>query len=301
MKKTLVAASIAALVAAPAAFADLKISGQINAVIVDTDGADTSMDENSDIVFSGSEDLGNGMKAFFKIASSPDLTADDDAAGSGLLGEDDRLIGLSGDFGTIELGRFEQLITAKGTDMANSLASGEVITVEAQPTGTGKRGDQMIRYTSPNFNGITVAVGAMMDGVDGDTAVATDDFDQTEFMVQYSNAGLTVRYVSDNPAAANQDSSVIGVTYTMGDLTVGITDVDTDIANEDATIVAAKYTMGANTFGAAYVASHGTTATEGDYILKATHALSKSTNVWVGFDNDDNGADKTVVGVQHKF
>jgi predicted porin len=295
MKKTIIASAIAAVVAAPAAFADLKISGQANMEMNDTQGSDLYMDFNSDIVFSGSEDLGNGLKASFKIATSPDH----ETAGAS-LGEDDRYIQLSGDFGTVTFGRYEQLVSAKGTDMANSLASSEVITVEEKPTGTGLRGTQGIRYTSPNFNGVTVEVGTFLDGVDSDTATS-DDFDQTEFMVQYSNAGLTVRYISDNPAAANQDTSVIGATYKMGDLTVGITDVNTDIAGKDATIVGAQYTMGANTFGAAYVASHGTTATEGDYILKATHALSKSTNVWVGFDNDDNGADKTVVGVQHKF
>jgi len=66
MKKTLIASAVAAVVAAPAAFADVTISGQINQEFYDA-GGDTQSDLNSDIVFSGKEDLGNGVTANWKI------------------------------------------------------------------------------------------------------------------------------------------------------------------------------------------------------------------------------------------
>ena len=296
MKKTIIAASIAALVAAPAAFADLKVSGQINIELENKDGtSDTFMDENADIVFSGSEDLGNGMKAFFKIATSPD--------GSGAsLGEDDRFVGLSGDFGSIKFGRYETMMTSHGTDMANSLASTEVLSVEAQPVDSSNtRGNEGVNYTSPSFNGITVSVGGWISGTgENYSSTNTSEFDETEAMVQYSNNGLTVRYVSRNSDTATEDSSVIGATYTMGDLTVGLTDLSSDDTSEEATIVGAKYKMGNNTLGAAYVADHNTAANDGDYIVTAKHSLSKSTTVWVGFEDKAN-VDTTSIGLQHKF
>jgi len=295
MKKTIVAAAIAAAVAAPAAFADLTVSGQINIEIENKDGeGDLIMDENADIVFAGSEDLGNGMKAFFKIASSPD-------GGAEGIGSDDRFVGISGDFGSIKFGRYETMITSHGNDMANGLASTEILSVEAQPTvSSNTRGNEGVNYTSPNFNGVTVAVGAWMNGIAEDTANTNKDWDSTEAMVQYANNGLTVRYVTRNSDEATEDSSVIGANYTMGDLTLGVTDLSSDDSTEEATIVGAKYTMGANTFAAAYVADHKTAANEGDYILTAKHSLSKSTTIWVGME-DAAGVDTTSVGLQHKF
>jgi len=301
MKKTIIASAIAAVVAAPAAFADVKISGQITAEYKDASGADAELVEASDIVISGSEDLGNGMKVSFKLAASPDNMYAGQAAAGGAIGEDDRFIAVSGDFGTIQLGRYEQLVSANGSDIANGLASSEVISVE-EKTGLGQRGNQGVRYTSPNFNGVTVAVGGFMDGFDGDTANSTD-FDVTETMVSYSNAGLTVSYTSENNDIDSLDTDVIGVKYTMGDITVALTDLDSSTAANDATIVGAKYTSGNNSIAAAYVASHGTAANEGDFILKATHNMSKSTSVWVGMESDDSADtnDFVSVGVKHAF
>jgi predicted porin len=295
MKKTIIASAIAAVVAAPAAFADIKITGQVTTEIKSVENAaDVDMTEAADLFIAGSEDLGNGMKAFFKMGTSPD-------GAGGSLAEDDRYLGVSGDFGTVMAGRFEALDSQKGTDMANSLASSEVLSIENKPTGTGQRGNKGIRYTSPNFNGITVEVEGFMDGDDYNSASNTDDFDSTGFMVQYANAGLTVRYVSTSDDTANSDVKVLGASYKMGDITVAITDVDSDTSSEDSTTIGAKYTMGANSIGAAFTASSGTAAEEGDFIIKGTHALSKQTSVWVGFQNDDDSNDTTVVGVKHAF
>jgi predicted porin len=301
MKKTIVAAAVAAVIAAPAAFADVKISGQITAEYKDASGADAELVEASDIVISGSEDLGNGMKVSFKLAGSPDSMTAGQASAGGAIGEDDRYISLSGDFGTVQFGRYEQLISAKGSDIANSLASSEVISIE-EKTGLGQRGNQGVRYTSPNFNGVTVAAGGFMDGFDGDTAGA-DDFDVTEMMVSYSNAGLTVSFTSENNDIDSLDTDVIAAKYTMGDLTVAMTDLDSSTDANDATIVAAKYTMGNNSIAGAYMASHGTAANEGDFTLKATHMMSKSTSVWVGVESDDSAStnDFVSVGVKHAF
>jgi predicted porin len=69
MKKTIIASAIAAAVAAPAAFADVKISGMVAYEQSTKDDAGVSTDAGNvytDLVFTGSEDLGNGLKAGFK-------------------------------------------------------------------------------------------------------------------------------------------------------------------------------------------------------------------------------------------
>jgi len=300
MKKTIVAAAVAAVIAAPAAFADIKISGQITAEMNDTSGSDLALVEATDIVISGSEDLGNGMKVSFKMAGSPDAMTAGQSTAAGAIGEDDRFVTLSGDFGSVQLGRYEQLVSADGSDVANSLSSSEVLSVE-EKTNAGARGNQGVRYSSPSFNGVTVKVGGMMDAKDSSTDT-TKDFGSSEYQIKYSNAGLMVSYTSESDDVNAKDTDVIAVKYTMGDITVAVTDYDTTGTTTDATIVGAKYTMGNNSIAGAYVTSHGTVANEGDFILKATHAMSKSTSAWVGYENDDSSSNDTVVvGLKHAF
>jgi predicted porin len=282
MKKTIVAAAVAAVIAAPAAFADIKISGQITAEMNDTSGSDLALVEASDIVITGSEDLGNGMKVSFKLAGSPDNMVAGQATAAGAIGEDDRYVTLSGDFGSVQLGRYEQLVSADGSDVANSLSSSEVLSVE-EKTNAGSRGNQGVRYSSPSFNGVTVKVGGMMDGKDSSSADTTKDWATTEFQVKYSNAGLMVSYTSESDDVNAKDTDVIAAKYTMGDITVAVTDYDTTGTTSDATIVGAKYTMGNNSIAGAYVTSQGSVDNDGEFIIKATHAFSKSTSVWVGY------------------
>ena len=104
MKKTIIAASIAAVVAAPAAFADVKVSGLVHMSIADTNtGTATSSvgDNVSRIVFPGSEDLGNGMKAAFKIEDRINMNTGDAGTADGResYGE------LAGNFGSLKFGR----------------------------------------------------------------------------------------------------------------------------------------------------------------------------------------------------
>jgi predicted porin len=292
MKKTIVAAAVAAVFAAPA-MADVSISGQINFEMYDNNSADGYVvDENADVFIKGSEDLGNGMKAFFTMNTSPD------GAGASLA-EDDRYVGISGDFGSLTFGRIEGLLPSKVTTFVDNDAA-DSQTVEIQ-TGSASRQDGTIRYTSPNFNGVTFAV----EGV-SDNDVGTDDtsnFDLVTTYVSYSNAGLTVSAAQENHTDANKDLTAIAVSYTMGDIQLNAVRTSSDVAaTGDATVIGAKYTMGANDIVVNYVTSDdNTTSTDGDSIITLRHAMSKNTNVYVALKNDDNGEDTTLVGLKHSF
>jgi predicted porin len=310
MKKTIIASAIAAVVAAPAAFADIKISGQINQEFTsgydhDTTTAAASQTtstrnndtlgsgNNADIVFSGSEDLGNGMTASFKIHHY----FDDSTVGTAA----DQTIGLAGDFGSVTVGRFEPYTVSSITSMMNIDASEDLDLETSFGQGRTEGG---IKYVSPNMNGLTVGFEGFADETD-----TGDNFATTTVFAQYSNAGLTVKVAQeDDSTTANTYGDIqvtsIGVAYKMGDLELRVVNTDddngtaADVAN---TFYGAKYTMGANTI-AVGMNDHDT-ANSDDKIISLSHALSKSTSVYLVHEQiDASGADdNTLVGVKHTF
>jgi len=298
MKKTIVAAAIAAVVSAPA-MADVKISGQINQEFKNGAG-DLASGMNSDIVLSGSEDLGNGMKASFKIHRFYD---DVGGPSSGGDGDEQRVadqsIGLSGDFGAVTVGRFEPFTVSSITSMANIDAS-EDLDLEVAPGDA--RTDGGFRYVSPNMNGLSVGVEAFADGTS-----TGDDFATSTIFATYSNAGLTVKAAQEtaqNGTNADVKVSSLGVSYKMGDLEARVVQTSDDngaSADTDDTVYGVIYTMGANQIAVGTVDSD--TANNEDTIISLKHSLSKSTSVYVVFENE-GGASETstsLVGVKHTF
>jgi predicted porin len=303
MKKTIVAAAVAAVFAAPA-MADVKISGQINQEFID--GSESGGNagtlhsgNNADIVFSGSEDLGNGMKASFKIHRFYD---DGDAASTGDTDQSaDQTIGLSGDFGAVTVGRFEPFTVASITSMMNIDAS-EDLDLE---TSLGQaRSEGGFRYVSPNMNGLSVGVEGFADGGD-----AGENFATTTIFAQYSNAGLTVKVAKEensDDANANGDVTVtsIGASYKMGDLEFRLVNTDDDngtAADVSNTFMGASYTMGANKI--AIGMNDHDTANSDDKIISLSHSLSKQTSVYLVHESIDSAAndDNTLIGVKHTF
>jgi len=294
MKKTIVAAAIAAVVSAPA-MADVKISGQINQEFKNGAG-DLASGNNTDIVISGSEDLGNGMKASFKIHRY----YDDVAAQNGAADRSaDQSIGLSGDFGSVTVGRFEPFTVSSITSMANIDAS-EDLDLEVAP-GEG-RTEGGLRYVSPTMNGLSVGVEGFADG--GSTG---DDFAASTVFATYSNAGLTVKVASEtvqNGTSADVTVNSVGVAYKMGDLEARVVHTDDDngtSADTQDTVYGVIYTMGANQFAIGTVDSD--TANNEDTIISAKHSFSKNTSAYIVFKNE-GGAGETsssLVGVKHSF
>jgi len=296
MKKTIVAAAVAALTAAPA-MADVSISGQINQEFFNGT-SDLESDTNTDVVFKGSEDLGNGMKASFVVHTMYDNSAASSTGGDSTARDldganADTSISLAGDFGKITVGTFEPMVEGMVVSMASTDAA-DVLSIENAQSSVG-RTDGGARYMSPSFNGLTV-------GIEGftDAGSAGDDFGATAVMVQYVNAGLTVKYASENVNSTGTDTDALAVQYKMGDLTLKAVDQDSSDNTKDDTFFGATYAMGNNTFGIGVIDSD--TASDGDMIISAKHAMSKSTSVYLVVEDDDSAADNTtLVGIQHKF
>jgi len=314
MKKTIIASAIAAVVAAPAAFADVSLSGQINQEFYKSDGGDLSSDLNSDLVFSGSEDLGNGMKASFKMTfnmddgsiggdesdaerasiatSSAQQSQAADASHKGST-TSTQTISLSGDFGSITVGREETLTESMVAAMAANDAADSLSNEVAGNNGTVNNASAT--YMSPNMNGFQL-------GLQGQGTDAGDDLDVTTVMVSYTNGPLTVKASSEDNAGT--DTTVVAAAYTIDGLTVSAVMSDSDATEGEETWVGAKYTMGANTI--AISRNSADTRANDDTVISLSHSMSKQTSAYIAWEDDSAAAaaddKKTVLlGVKHSF
>jgi hypothetical protein len=156
----------------------------------------------NDLVFTASEDLGNGMKAAIKMHQVLDNT---DTAGA------DRTVSLSGDFGTITAGEMEGF--QEGIfDAFIEVDPAHDTSLEATYWDNGVQGftrGSAVSYVSPSMNGVSVGITAS--GADG------DEFSNKEIMVKYSGNGLTVMAGKGDVADSNEFTN-LAVTYAMGDL-----------------------------------------------------------------------------------
>ncbi len=282
MKKTIIAASIAAVAAAPAAFADVSISGYISAEYVEDE-----MLTNNDIVFKASEDLGNGMKASAKYHMFTDSVA---GAGPTSGYTADMSITLSGDFGSLTAGRsegfdegvfaaFVNIDAAHDADLEGNFDGGTAVQTR----------DERLKYVSPSFNGLKVGLTTQDNG--------TSKFEDKEYMVSYSANGLSV--MAGRSDEGTTETTNIAASFKMGDLEVRAAKRDLDVngVETDATFIGAKYTMGANTLALGSVEGDASDAT----IVSVAHALSKKTSVYVVNHDVDGGASTTLIGLSQKF
>ncbi|MBT7307576.1 MAG: porin, partial [Gammaproteobacteria bacterium] len=285
--KTLIAAALATVVAAPAAIADVSVSGQVKVTVVDVDGvSDWAPSFDNSITFKASEDLGNGMSAFAQI------TVDTDEGGSAATagGSKDQKLGLKGSFGTVVLGRME---TLSQSVMGQSMDDGAgTLGIETSNTDAGRV--NAIAYISPTVNGIHVAAAGTMD--------ATDDMiEHTDILVAYDNGPLSVKaaYLDAENAPLPLETISIGATYKMGDAKLSFLTADNDVTDKRDNMYRVDYTMGNNVILLGHLDADA--ANSDVTSLKLSHKMSKRTAVWIGARDKDSGADGTHFGMIHKF
>jgi predicted porin len=244
MKKHLIAAAVAAAVAVPAA-AQVTISGRIDTAVSSTKNSSgqsatrmsaTGLLTTPQIVISGSEDLGGGLKANFNATTGYNT----DASTSLSFGGRGLTVGLSGGFGSIDLGK------STGTAMNSLQASG--VTGDPGNIGTAlARPNNSISYTTPAFSGISARIVHSL----GDTeasAVKTNQF--TEYSAQIVQGPLSVRVArSKVDNAASTEITAAGTTNIFGS-TLSAAVSDTEIIETGAS---ADYNAGFARFNFRYV------------------------------------------------
>jgi len=328
MKKTLIAAAVAAAVAAPAANAGVVIYGKIHASIdySDVSGSITLRDalgnvverESGDIFngwevnsrssrigFKGSEDLGNGLKAIWKVENSVRITdtgstpwAHNGRASGGHWGSArNAYIGLAGDWGTFLYGRhdtpYKMAFYSTGIDMLGDSA----IDVNSLYGITEVRADDAIAYVSPNWNGLTFAA-AVVPGEGYTDSVTGETFDgladNYSIGVMYSNNGLklAVGYevldqglpatvddglCADNPflataSAGDCTNMMVGAGYSMNafDISGVYIQQERGEIDQDVWAISAAYTFGNNKLIATYGQNEGDGSTALDTAVPPT-------------------------------
>jgi len=260
MKKHLIAAAVAAAVAVPA-MAQVTISGVLdvralgsgkttqttsagavtNVKTSNTGGENTAAAtvaqdgwSVSQMVFSGSEDLGGGLKASFYFAQRLNSAFE----------TRDRYLDLAGDFGSVRVGRFNNildsggLIQGYGTTMTAGSTNGfytanSNLFTATPAAGAHDRQSGMVQYTTPTINGFNGILGYAKNSSDSDATLLISGKAQTEqkyFGVTYNQGPISVvaatsdRKLSvENPAspttalATNKsDFDLIGGRYNFG-------------------------------------------------------------------------------------
>lgn len=187
MNKKLIALAIAGAfalpVAAQAADSNVTVSGQMHLSLDNLDGwngvgnagtgaggADLSRNWNvssnaSNIVFKGNEDLGNGLNAIFQIQTFFDVGGTGNADGSfggtaNGVGSGATFVGLSGNFGTVKLGKDEspfKILSRKVDLFSNQIGDSRNLTAAKAGAngslGWDNRPNNAVEYNSPDMNG----------------------------------------------------------------------------------------------------------------------------------------------------
>ncbi len=278
--------------------------------------------QRSNIAFTGSEDLGDGMSATFALSHRLEVdTGKGEGAGSKPFWQGESTVGLKSGWGHVRLGRALDVVSANdwsydpwyNFDRIASPAWNNwhwnYASDRTSNTGSAEYGrlTNGVFYDSPNFNGITVHLSGSFEN-DSTTAGAGTG----------NNGGVSLNYdkgpVSMMLASSKNRSGdtvlFAGAKYTIGAFDVmGAYDKSVYKAATDST--AKVYTLGAvYRIGAASLkAGYGHRDVDGaktKFIgLGANYALSKRTSVYVSLGNNrPDGADNATaygVGVTHSF
>ncbi|AJW99996.1 porin [Burkholderia gladioli pv. gladioli] len=200
----------------------------------------------------GSEDLGGGMKAFFRLESgfTPNTGALQQAtpAGAPRIFGRSAYVGLSNNYGSVTLGRQYTLIheTVASNDVFQLANYSQTYAFQAAGETGGARLDNSIRYTSPQFAGFTIRGQYTLGGVAGDFHHASSP----EISFTYASGPLTVNgaYV-----VINDIGGLTPATSTYGSTYYGITIPD---SKQKAAAIGATYAFSKFTLYANYIYSH---------------------------------------------
>ena len=239
MKKSNIALAALALIASTAVMAEgVNVSGYIDAGVQNNSvGKNTNMIGGvlniNHVAFSGSEDLGNGMKAGFLLLTRFESTGGQMTrpGSTGTLFEIANL-NLSSAAGTIELGRTVDAYWGNGVaayDVTGGSNVGSAVSSVLNLRTSKVFVDNSIKYVSPSISGVTVAA---------------------TYVLNTSATGATI-------ASATQNDKSVTVNYAAGPVGVGAGYMKSDLAK--GYFVGAGYDAGVAKINAIYQNAEDTT------------------------------------------
>ena len=323
--------------------ADVKLYGQIdvslNAIDSDTPGFEDDINMTSTqsaIGFKGSEDLGNGLSAFFKIEYQTDVV-NAGSNGNGWTGRD-QYIGMKMErFGKLTFGTTSTAYKSPGSKIdafyRTPLQSRAIGLQSNLHSGKGEegagRGTNIVRYDSPKMFGGLGFTGTYQ--FDSNKQGGQEDDDPYSLGLDYKGGNFyaAASYIdtqqSDDTAAAQvlarydwNDFSFHGIYEAdMGLITDGRSTGTSQDDGADIWSVGATYTIGNNLIAADYGEGSDSDGRDGlagtgddveeytTWRVAAYHKFSNRTRVYAGYANqdfDDSGEDDIFsLGMRHNF
>ena len=349
MKKSLLVIAVAATMAAPAAMAAPTVYGNIhlsiNAANSDKNvggpsanssaSDDLQMSSNTSAIgVKGSEDLGDGLKAIYKmewqvdVLGKADTTPDDSAPneGSGVLTGRDQFVGIKGGYGTVKLGTMSSNYKQMGGKVDPLYRTafegrGFLDTQSRRHGGRGiNRGRQTntVQYTSPKMAGVNLVANTTVSGAQDETVGLGLRWSNKSFMAyaDYINGqAATADSIGDNctanrtPDCSTQHSIKGGGKFSNKQFALAAQyESAQDDTGADYIFASALYNINANN---SVVITGGQANKKGSddstgVAVAYNHKLSKMTNVYAGYglkSDDRKDADEKMfaVGIKKKF
>lgn len=341
MKKSLLAlAVLGAFAGAASAQSSVTVYGIVDLGINSTDngaangrltGMTSGGQSASRIGFKGTEDLGNGLKANFVLESG--FNADDGSLSSNAaygntaapttnsLFSRVSTVGLSGNFGAVNLGRQTTVLKDAHDQIDPFGAAGSTGNLERIFYNTrnaantayvgnpaGGRVSNTIKYTSNSFSGFKAQAAYTFGEVRGDNGAGAG----YGLGVSYANGPLNVQFAYNNQDTSSATSpfattselknTLLGATYDFGSFKLHGAYADTKNEFVGSEAKARNYMIGASAkVGAAgtVLASYAindnkttgvTNADSKQFAIGYTHDLSKRTNLYTGYARTSNDA-----------
>ncbi|MDD2880870.1 MAG: porin [Rhodoferax sp.] len=339
MKKSLIA--LAVMAASGASFAQSSVTlygladiwfGSVKSTngVAGTSLTQTKMDSGgvntSRWGMKGSEDLGGGLKANFKLEQGFQL--DDGTATSGQAFSREAYVGFSGGFGEVKLGKvwtaYDDVSGASNAVFDSKLAPLNWVFVS---TGYAGNPGNTIYYATPSFSGFAGAISYSL----GENKTATASASATtSFNVTYGAGPVAVQLGyqvedKDNSAAGSADAKFtrLGGSYDLGVAALKATYGKVNNVGGNSGYDATEYQLGVDfpvssalTLSASYAKSDDSNPTgvyeqsRKGYGIAAAYTLSKRTFLYGGYTDNkftnaggfgDDKVSILAVGVQHKF
>ncbi len=326
MKKTYIALALLTAVAGAAqaqstvtvyGVLDMALQNESNGAGTKGAGNVTSLDSGvqsgSRLGFKGSEDLGGGLKANFKLEMG--VNADTGASAQGGLAFGRAAwVGLSGDFGAIQMGRQNKPMF-NAVDTIDPFSTGIVGGTAGQSTSatgfgnlffaTNPRSTNTFNYTTNDLSGFTGSVAYTFGAVAGDISKNRG----IGVSGQYAGGPLVavVAYHNENDAnaqaikhlfvGATYDFNVVKAALAYGKVTSDNNSVDNKLWLLGATVPVSKEGAIIGTYARVTNNLVSTAGNSNQFALGYTYSLSKRTNLYTSFERLSNDANTNAGGL----
>ena len=325
MKKSLISLAVATgLMAAGAAQAAPTAYGFLDLSLVSPENGDLILvSTTSAIGLKGSEDLGDGMKAIYKVELQVDV-ADRGSEGSVSLNngkpnqilDRDQFVGLKGGMGTVKIGTMSNNWKQMGSKIdpfyrtpLQMRSVGQQSTLHKGAGLNGGRSTYTVQYASPKMGGMQMVANTTFSG-NNDANTSGIGFRYSNKMVTAWLDFLSVGNTGSNSTVADESGTKIGARIKATKaLVIGLQLEQTeDLLGADVTSLSATYAIDksnkiAFTWGE-------TDSVVSGFNLGLWHKLSKKTSVYVAYNDtsDETGTPGSpgddsayALGIRKKF